>query len=58
VENILLAQELITDYHKDKGQPRCTLKIDLMKAYDLVSWDFILHCLHCFGAPNKFIAWV
>jgi hypothetical protein len=33
-ENVLLAQEIVRNYHKDKGKPRCTLKIDLMKAYD------------------------
>jgi hypothetical protein len=37
VENILLAQELVCDYHKVKGKPRCTLKVNLMKAYDSVS---------------------
>jgi len=35
-ENILLAQEIVCDYHKEKGAPWCTLKIDLMKAYDSV----------------------
>jgi hypothetical protein len=33
-ENVLLAQELVRNYHKEEGDPRCTLKIDLMKAYD------------------------
>jgi hypothetical protein len=31
-ENILLAQEIVSDYHKNNGKPRCALKIDLMKA--------------------------
>jgi hypothetical protein len=57
-EDILLAQELVHDYLKNKGSPRCTLKIDLMKAYDSVSWEFILHCLSCYGAPPKYVAWV
>jgi hypothetical protein len=52
-ENILLAQEIVCDYHKQKGKPRCTLKVDLMKAYDSINWEFILHCLLCFGAPRK-----
>lgn len=56
-ENILLAQELVCNYHKKKGSPRCTLKVDLMKAYDSISWEFILHCLLCFGAPLQFVAW-
>jgi len=38
----LLAQELVRNYHKPVGQPRCTIKVDLMKAYDLVDWNFIL----------------
>lgn len=27
-ETILLAQEIVCDYHKEKGVPRCTLKVD------------------------------
>jgi hypothetical protein len=57
-ENILLAQELVHDYHKSKGAARCALKVDLMKAYDSVNWEFILHCLLCFGAPRKYVSWV
>jgi hypothetical protein len=34
------------------------MKIDLMKAYDSVNWDFIIHCLSCFGFPLRFINWV
>lgn len=36
-ENVLLAQELVRNYHWKDGQPRCTMKIDLMKAYDSVN---------------------
>ena len=36
-ENVLLVEEIVRNYHKDKGVPRCTLKIDLMKAYDSVN---------------------
>jgi hypothetical protein len=57
-ENILLAQALVNDYHNDHGSPRCTLKVDLMKAYDSVSWEFILHSLGCFGAPSRFVNWI
>lgn len=57
-DNVLLAQELVRDYHKEKGKARCTLKVDIMKAYDSISWDFILHCLSCFGASSNFFGWV
>jgi hypothetical protein len=56
-ENTLLAQEIVCGYHKQKGKPRCTLKVDLRKAYDSINWEFILHCLLCFGAPKKFVTW-
>jgi hypothetical protein len=29
-ENVLLAQELVRNYHRKDGKPRCTMKIDLM----------------------------
>jgi hypothetical protein len=49
-QNVLLAQELVRDYHKEKGKARRALKIDIMKAYDSMSWEFILKCL---GAPSN-----
>jgi hypothetical protein len=57
-ENVLLAQEFVRNYHKGTGNPRCTLKIDLMKAYDSVNWEFMIHCLHCFGFLEKFLSWI
>lgn len=44
-DNILLAQELLRNYHRASGPPRCALKIDLEKAFDTVSWDFIFDTL-------------
>jgi hypothetical protein len=29
-----------------------------MKAYDSVDWKFLLHCLHCFGLPARFLNWI
>ncbi|XP_062167062.1 uncharacterized protein LOC133873362 [Alnus glutinosa] len=54
----LLKEELVSDYHKSQGKPRCTLKVDLMKAYDSVDSNFVLHCLISFGAPLKFVGWI
>jgi hypothetical protein len=58
VENVLLAQELVRNYHRKDGKPRCTMKIDLMKAYNSVNWNFIIHFLFCFGFPLRFINWI
>jgi hypothetical protein len=57
-ENILLAQEVVNDYHKEIGKPRCTLTVDLMKAEDSLSWEYILFCLHCFSTPPQYISWI
>jgi len=57
-ENILLAQDIVSDYHKSSGRPRCALKVDLTKAYDSVNWPFVLHCLKCFGAPGRYVGWI
>jgi hypothetical protein len=50
-ENILLAQELVKGYHKNKGKARCAIKVDLKKAYDSVEWSFILMSLLAVGCP-------
>jgi hypothetical protein len=57
-ENILPAQELVRDYSTEVGKSGCTIKVYIMKAYDSMNWDFILHCLSCFGAPGKYVEWV
>lgn len=53
-DNILLAQELLTGYNQVRLPPRCTLKVDMKKAYDTVEWDFLLAVLQFFGFPQKF----
>lgn len=57
-DNILLSQELLRNYHRDQGTPRCALKVDLMKAYDTVTWDFVLAVLRTIGFPNKVVQWI
>ncbi|GAA0175247.1 hypothetical protein LIER_28463 [Lithospermum erythrorhizon] len=36
-------QELVCGHHKSGGKARCTLKIDIMKAYDTVQEGFEFH---------------
>ena len=45
MENVLLASELVKDYHKESVFPRCMMKIDISKAFDSVQWPFVLQCL-------------
>ncbi|XP_071692649.1 uncharacterized protein [Rutidosis leptorrhynchoides] len=48
-DNILLTQELMINYHKKTGPPKCAFKIDIQKAYDSVEWPFLKNCLLSFG---------
>lgn len=34
---------------KERKEPTILIKIDLMKAFDRVSWDSLLDCLEAFG---------
>ena len=36
-DNVLITQELMLNYHRDIGPPRCALKVDIKKAYDTIS---------------------
>jgi hypothetical protein len=46
------------NYHKPKGMPRCALKVDLMKAFDTVRWDFLLTVLRIVGFPETLVRWI
>ncbi|GKB24097.1 putative RNA-directed DNA polymerase, eukaryota, reverse transcriptase zinc-binding domain protein, partial [Tanacetum coccineum] len=35
-DNILITQELMHNYHRNRGSPRCAFKVDIQKAYDMV----------------------
>lgn len=57
-DNILLMQDLVRNYHRDEGPPKCAIKIVLMKAFDSVSWGFLFEMMAAMHFPNKFIKWV
>ncbi|KAL0393115.1 UNVERIFIED_CONTAM: Transposon TX1 uncharacterized protein [Sesamum radiatum] len=58
IDNVPLAQELFSRYNQQRLPPRCALKVDLRKAYDMVEWDFLLATLQLLGFPQLFIRWV
>nr|GEU29107.1 hypothetical protein [Tanacetum cinerariifolium] len=47
--NILITQELMHNYHMNKGPLRCAFKVDTQKVYDTIDWHFLEHILKCFG---------
>ncbi|KAL0423656.1 UNVERIFIED_CONTAM: putative mitochondrial protein [Sesamum radiatum] len=57
-DNIFLAQEMVLQYSRKRISPRCTINVDLRKAFDLVSWTFLSRVLHGYGFPPLFISWI
>ncbi|XP_074300209.1 uncharacterized protein LOC141631438 [Silene latifolia] len=53
LENIMVCQDLVRLYNRQSCSARCMFKIDLMKAYDSVSWDFLADILEAFNFPDS-----
>lgn len=53
LHNVLICHDILRHY-KSKTTPMCLMKIDLKKAYDMVSWEFLEEALRGFGFPEKF----
>ncbi|WMV56909.1 hypothetical protein MTR67_050294 [Solanum verrucosum] len=58
MHNVLICHDLLRHYNRKSVSPRCLMKIDLKKAYDMVSWEFLEEVLHGFGFPGQFIQWI
>ena len=58
VENTTLAGELINGYLKNKGSKRITIKVDIAKDFDTLSWDFLLTCLRGLQLSPLFLSWL
>ena len=58
MENCLLAAEIVSGYHNNRGQKKLTLKIDIAKVFDSVRWDFLTACLQALNLPNLYIRWL
>ncbi|XP_071705361.1 uncharacterized protein [Rutidosis leptorrhynchoides] len=57
-DNILVTQEIMKNYHLDRGTPRCAFKVDIQKAYDTVDWKFLENILLYFGFHRTMIKWI
>nr|XP_009615730.1 uncharacterized protein LOC104108414 [Nicotiana tomentosiformis] len=56
-DNIFLAQEFVKSHTRKTIFPRCMIKIDLQKAYDLVEWIFLERVLDELVYPRQFTMW-
>lgn len=45
MENVLLASELVKNYHKDTISPRSVVNIDISKAFDSIQGPFLRNTL-------------
>jgi len=58
VDNILMAHELVVGYQRIGGPPRCAFKIDIRKAYDMVSWKYVINMLNAMGFHPALVRWI
>lgn len=45
-------------YKRKSGTSRCTMKVDLKKVYDFVSWEFMEQLLRRLEFSDKFVKWI
>ncbi|CAL9217550.1 unnamed protein product [Arabidopsis halleri] len=57
-ENVLLASELVNNFHVSGTTTRGCLQVDLAKAYDNLNWQFLLNVLNALELPPQFIGWL
>uniref|UniRef100_A0A803Q6Q9 Reverse transcriptase domain-containing protein n=1 Tax=Cannabis sativa TaxID=3483 RepID=A0A803Q6Q9_CANSA len=46
------------NYKRKNISPRCTIKMDISKAYDTVNWEFLEKLMKEFNLPGRFINWI
>lgn len=56
-DNFLYVRGLARHYHRSKT-PACLIKFDITKAFDSVSWEYILQLLTIRGFPQKWNDWL
>ncbi|GKB50964.1 RNA-directed DNA polymerase, eukaryota, reverse transcriptase zinc-binding domain protein [Tanacetum coccineum] len=57
-DNILISQELFKGYNRKQKTKKVSFKIDLQKAYDTISWDFLKEILEMFGFHKTMVNWI
>ncbi|KAJ4906795.1 Uncharacterized protein Rs2_10453 [Raphanus sativus] len=55
VENTVLASELVNGYHRNTRSKKITVKVDIAKAFDTLSWEFLFAALESLHLPVPFL---
>ncbi|XP_059306387.1 uncharacterized protein LOC132057800 [Lycium ferocissimum] len=58
LDNVILVHEIFKSYSWKTVSPRCFIKVDIRKAYDLVEWEFVRQLLMEFGIPTRMVNWI
>lgn len=58
MHNVFIYHDLLRHYNRKSASPRCLMKINLRKAYDMVSWEFLEEMLIGFRFPGEFVKWI
>ncbi|GJU46796.1 RNA-directed DNA polymerase, eukaryota, reverse transcriptase zinc-binding domain protein [Tanacetum coccineum] len=57
-DNILLSQERFKGYNRKQNIKKVSFKINLQKAYDTISWDFLKEILEMFGFYKTMVSYI
>ncbi|XP_010666883.1 uncharacterized protein LOC104884000 [Beta vulgaris subsp. vulgaris] len=52
LHNVLICQDLVKMYKRKSVRTSCMMKLDLKKAYDTISWEFLRQMLEGLGMPT------
>jgi hypothetical protein len=52
-DNIHHLQKLLRHYGRKRSSPRCIIKIDFRKAFDIIQWSFLCTVLLLLGFPGR-----
>lgn len=58
-DNLIMVHEIMQTLKRKQGRGGLmALKVDMSKAYDRVSWPFLMEILRCFGFGAKWCRWI
>jgi Reverse transcriptase (RNA-dependent DNA polymerase) len=57
MQTFISARELLAHLHK-RQIPAIFFKIDFLKAFDTLSWEYIIEVLDAKGFPKLWITWI